>query len=82
MTRSEARVLAAFALLAVTGAVTWLWGAYGLGAVGLVVLVAVLFLVDIDTAAGVNRAKEPDGEVVAGTARPGGHRHPVVARRR
>lgn len=61
MTRWEARALLAFAILATVGAVTWLFGPYGLLGSGLLLLAAVLFLVDV---------KERASEAVEESARP------------
>lgn len=61
MTRWEARTLLAFALLCVVVGLMWLLGPWGLLGAGLLLLVAVLFLVDV---------KEQASEAVEESARP------------
>lgn len=47
MRRREAVVALCFALAAVTAGLTWLFGPYGLIGIGVLVAVAVLFVVDV-----------------------------------
>jgi hypothetical protein len=72
VTRAEARVVVAAALLMLTGALVWLYGPWGLLAAGGALLVLVLFVVNVK--------ESVDGEAVADAGWPANQRGRAVHR--